>query len=114
MRGKGIVTLLVAPFSLAHLFQALGVMRRIGRTGSRLRWVRRGSGRRRGVLMRAPLVITSNAIAGYSNGCLAHLARRVLAALPAAFPGGIDARGGNPVRAEIVAQPLLATASPAR
>ena len=47
-----------------------------------------------------------NAIAGYSNRCLAHLARHVLAAFPKAFPPGVDARVvGNPVRAEILLQP---------
>jgi UDP-N-acetylglucosamine--N-acetylmuramyl-(pentapeptide) pyrophosphoryl-undecaprenol N-acetylglucosamine transferase len=50
-----------------------------------------------------------NAIAGYSNRCLAHLSRKVLAAFPNAFPKGIDARVvGNPVRAEIVMQPAPA------
>ena len=62
-------------------------------------------------LTRRPLVIhEQNAIAGYSNRCLAHLARRVLAAFPEAFPPGIEARVvGNPVRAEIVMQPPPAT-----
>jgi UDP-N-acetylglucosamine--N-acetylmuramyl-(pentapeptide) pyrophosphoryl-undecaprenol N-acetylglucosamine transferase len=58
-------------------------------------------------LMRRPLIIhEQNAIAGYSNRCLAHLARRVLAAFPNAFPAGVVARVvGNPVRAEIAMQP---------
>jgi UDP-N-acetylglucosamine--N-acetylmuramyl-(pentapeptide) pyrophosphoryl-undecaprenol N-acetylglucosamine transferase len=58
-------------------------------------------------LTRRPRVIhEQNAIAGYANRMLSHLAGHVLAAFPNAFPAGVDARVvGNPVRAEIVAQP---------
>jgi UDP-N-acetylglucosamine--N-acetylmuramyl-(pentapeptide) pyrophosphoryl-undecaprenol N-acetylglucosamine transferase len=57
-------------------------------------------------LTRRPLVIhEQNAIAGYSNRCLSHIARRILSAFPNAFPPGVDAQVvGNPVRAEIVLQ----------
>ncbi len=109
LRGKGLVTLLAAPFKLAQsVWQALRVMRRrrpglvVGFGGFVT-----GPGGVAAWLTRRPLVIhEQNAIAGYSNRCLAHLARRVLSAFPQAFPRGIDARVvGNPVRAEIVAQP---------
>jgi UDP-N-acetylglucosamine--N-acetylmuramyl-(pentapeptide) pyrophosphoryl-undecaprenol N-acetylglucosamine transferase len=113
LRGKGVVTLLAAPFKLVHsIWQALSVMRRrrpglvVGFGGFVT-----GPGGVAAWLTRRPLVIhEQNAIAGYSNRCLAHLARRVLAAFPQAFPRGIDARVvGNPVRAEIVLQPPPAT-----
>jgi UDP-N-acetylglucosamine--N-acetylmuramyl-(pentapeptide) pyrophosphoryl-undecaprenol N-acetylglucosamine transferase len=109
LRGKGIATLLAAPFKLAHsIWQALSVMRRrrpalvVGFGGFVT-----GPGGVAAWLTRRPLVIhEQNAIAGYSNRCLAHLSRAVLAAFPNAFPKGIDARVvGNPVRAEIVMQP---------
>ena len=113
LRGKGVVTLLAAPFKLAHsIWQALSVMRRrrpglvVGFGGFVT-----GPGGVAAWLTRRPLVIhEQNAIAGYSNRCLAHLSRRVLAAFPQAFPRGIDARVvGNPVRAEILLQPPPAT-----
>jgi UDP-N-acetylglucosamine--N-acetylmuramyl-(pentapeptide) pyrophosphoryl-undecaprenol N-acetylglucosamine transferase len=109
LRGKGAITLLAAPFKLAHsIWQALRIMRRrnpglvVGFGGFVT-----GPGGVAAWLTRRPLVIhEQNAIAGYSNRSLAHLARRVLCAFPNAFPRGIDARVvGNPVRAEIVMQP---------
>jgi len=109
LRGKGAVTLLLAPFKLAHsIWQALGIMRRrrpglvVGFGGFVT-----GPGGVAAWLMRRPLVIhEQNAVAGYSNRCLAHLSRRVLAAFPDAFPSGIETQVvGNPVRAEIVMQP---------
>ena len=91
LRGKGAATLLAAPFKLAHsIWQALRVMRRrrpalvVGFGGFVT-----GPGGVAAWLTRRPLVIhEQNAIAGYSNRCLAHLARRVLAA----FPQGLSAR----------------------
>ncbi|MGH8260371.1 MAG: UDP-N-acetylglucosamine--N-acetylmuramyl-(pentapeptide) pyrophosphoryl-undecaprenol N-acetylglucosamine transferase, partial [Steroidobacteraceae bacterium] len=54
-------------------------------------------------LTRRPLVIhEQNAIAGFTNRCLAHLAREVLEAFPGSFGAGVRARTiGNPVRREI-------------
>ena len=109
LRGKGIATLLVAPFKLLlSIWQALGVMRRrrpalvVGFGGFVT-----GPGGVAAWLTRRPLLIhEQNAIAGYSNRVLARLARRVLAAFPQSFPAGIDAQVvGNPVRAEIQMQP---------
>ena len=109
VRGKGFLSLLSAPFKLLHsIWQALGVIRRrqprlvVGFGGFVT-----GPGGVAAWLMRRRLVIhEQNAIAGYSNRCLAHLADRVLTAFPRAFPAGIDAQVvGNPVRAEIVVQP---------
>lgn len=107
LRGKGVWTLLPAPLLLLRaLLQALAVIRRrrpvvvVGLGGFAA-----GPGGIAAWLLRRPLVIhEQNAIAGFTNRCLAHLARRVLAAFPASFAPGIKAQVvGNPVRREIVA-----------
>jgi len=107
LRGKGLRTLLAAPFRLAlALFQALSVMRRhrpqvvVGLGGFVT-----GPGGVAAWLTRAPLVIhEQNAIAGFTNRRLAPLAREVLEAFPNSFAEGTAARAiGNPVRAEIFA-----------
>ncbi len=105
LRGKGLLTLLAAPLRIAvALLQALRVM-----------WRRRpfavvglggfvtGPGGVAAWLTRRPLIIhEQNAIAGFTNRCLAHLAREVLEAFPGSFGAGVRARAiGNPVRAEI-------------
>jgi len=109
LRGKGMATTLLAPFILLQsIWQALGVMRRrrprlvVGFGGFVT-----GPGGVAAWLTRRPLVIhEQNAIAGYANRLLSHFARHVLCAFPRAFPAGVDARVvGNPVRADIVAQP---------
>jgi UDP-N-acetylglucosamine--N-acetylmuramyl-(pentapeptide) pyrophosphoryl-undecaprenol N-acetylglucosamine transferase len=58
-------------------------------------------------LLRRPLLIhEQNAVAGFTNRCLAHLARRVLAAFPGAFAPAVHAEVvGNPVRREILSLP---------
>jgi UDP-N-acetylglucosamine--N-acetylmuramyl-(pentapeptide) pyrophosphoryl-undecaprenol N-acetylglucosamine transferase len=108
LRGKGVLTLLGAPFKLLMaIWQALAVMRRrkprlvIGFGGFVT-----GPGGVAAWLTGRPLVIhEQNAIAGYSNRMLARLARRVLAAFPRAFPPDVPCDVvGNPVRADIVAQ----------
>ncbi len=108
LRGKGALTLLFAPFKLLQsIWQALGVMRRrrphlvVGFGGFVT-----GPGGVAAWLTRRPVLIhEQNAIAGYSNRLLSHLARRVLSAFPKAFPPGVrDEVVGNPVRAEIVMQ----------
>jgi UDP-N-acetylglucosamine--N-acetylmuramyl-(pentapeptide) pyrophosphoryl-undecaprenol N-acetylglucosamine transferase len=112
LRGKGVLTLLAAPFRLVRaLFQALGVMRRhspsvvVGLGGFVT-----GPGGLAAWLCRRPLVIhEQNAIAGLTNRCLAPLAREVLCGFPSAFPARAHARViGNPVRADIAALPLPA------
>lgn len=108
LRGKGALTLALAPVKLLQsIWQALGIMRRckpvlvVGFGG-----FVSGPGGVAAWLTRRPLLIhEQNAIAGYSNRALAHLARRVLSAFPKAFPPGVkDEVVGNPVRAEITAQ----------
>ncbi|MEJ0038842.1 MAG: undecaprenyldiphospho-muramoylpentapeptide beta-N-acetylglucosaminyltransferase [Gammaproteobacteria bacterium] len=112
LRGKGVITLLAAPFRLAHaLYQALRVMRRhrpivvVGLGGFVT-----GPGGVAAWLTRAPLVIhEQNAIAGFTNRRLAPLSREVLEAFPNSFDAGTKARAiGNPVRAEIFAVPAPA------
>ncbi|HEU5442405.1 MAG TPA: UDP-N-acetylglucosamine--N-acetylmuramyl-(pentapeptide) pyrophosphoryl-undecaprenol N-acetylglucosamine transferase, partial [Steroidobacteraceae bacterium] len=105
LRGKGWRTLLAAPWRLAvALVQALRVMRRrqpaviVGLGGFVT-----GPGGVAAWLTRRPLVIhEQNAIAGFTNRCLAHLAREVLEAFPDAFAASVKARTvGNPVRRDI-------------
>jgi UDP-N-acetylglucosamine--N-acetylmuramyl-(pentapeptide) pyrophosphoryl-undecaprenol N-acetylglucosamine transferase len=109
LRGKGILTLLAAPFRLARaLIQALRVMRRhrpvvvVGLGGFVT-----GPGGIAAWLTRRPLVIhEQNAIAGFTNRCLAHIAREVLEAFPDSFGPNVKARAiGNPVREDISAVP---------
>ena len=109
LRGKGALTWLAAPFRLTlALLQALSVMRRyrplvvVGLGGFVT-----GPGGVAAWLTRAPLVIhEQNAIAGFTNRVLAHLARQVLEAFPGSFGTDVQARViGNPVRADISALP---------
>lgn len=109
LRGKGVTTLLAAPFRLLRaLWQCLGVMRRhrpqvvVGLGGFVT-----GPGGIAAWLARRPLVIhEQNAIAGFTNRQLARFARAVLEAFPGSFGAGSHARDiGNPVRAEFFAQP---------
>ena len=118
LRGKGITTLLAAPFRLAAaLWQALSVMRRhrpavvVGLGGFVT-----GPGGLAAWLTRRPLLIhEQNAVAGFTNRCLSHLAREVLTAFPAAFPvQGKVHLIGNPVREDIAALPAPAVRFGAR
>lgn len=109
LRGKGAMTLILAPFRLVKaLYQALRVM-----------WRRRpvlvvglggfvsGPGGVAAWLTGRPLVIhEQNAVAGFTNRCLSHLAREVLEAFPDSFRRDIKTRViGNPVREDISAVP---------
>jgi UDP-N-acetylglucosamine--N-acetylmuramyl-(pentapeptide) pyrophosphoryl-undecaprenol N-acetylglucosamine transferase len=109
LRGKGVMPWLSAPLKLARaLWQALAVMRRrrpalvVGLGGFVA-----GPGGIAAWLTRRPLLIhEQNAVAGFTNRCLARLARRVLAGFPAAFSAGVPVEVvGNPVRSEIAALP---------
>jgi UDP-N-acetylglucosamine--N-acetylmuramyl-(pentapeptide) pyrophosphoryl-undecaprenol N-acetylglucosamine transferase len=112
LRGKGLATMLAAPWQLLRaLWQALSIMRRhrpavvVGMGGFVT-----GPGGVAAWLCRRPLLIhEQNAIAGYSNRCLAPLARQVLTAFPSAFARLGKARLiGNPVRSDIAALPVPA------
>ena len=109
LRGKGFMAWLGAPLLLARaLLQALAVLRRrrpalvVGLGGFVA-----GPGGVAAWLLRRPLLIhEQNAVAGFTNRCLARLARRVLTAFPGSFAPGIHAEViGNPVRAEIAGLP---------
>jgi UDP-N-acetylglucosamine--N-acetylmuramyl-(pentapeptide) pyrophosphoryl-undecaprenol N-acetylglucosamine transferase len=104
LRGKGLLTLLAAPFRLVYaLLQALRAMRRhqpavvVGLGGFVT-----GPGGVAAWLTRRPLLIhEQNAIAGFTNRCLARLARGVFEAFPHSFGDATHARlVGNPVRRE--------------
>lgn len=118
LRGKGVMTLLAAPFNLLHaLWQALRIMRRhrpavvVGLGGFVT-----GPGGLAAWLCRRPLLVhEQNAIAGFTNRCLAPLAREVLTAFPSALAGRRRVRMiGNPVRADIAALPAPAERFAAR
>ena len=107
VRGKGITTLIAAPFQIARaVWQSLSVMRRrnpavvLGAGG-----FVSGPGGIAAWLTRRPLVIhEQNAVAGTTNRVLARLAKRVFEAFPSSFPKSVHAeRVGNPVRREIAA-----------
>ncbi|MCP5338772.1 MAG: undecaprenyldiphospho-muramoylpentapeptide beta-N-acetylglucosaminyltransferase [Steroidobacteraceae bacterium] len=109
LRGKGIATLLLAPFRLLRaLWESLAVMRRrrplvvVGLGG-----FVSGPGGLAAWLARRPLVIhEQNAVAGLTNRLLARFAREVLVAFPGAFAGQRATREiGNPVRREFFALP---------
>lgn len=104
LRGKGIGTLLAAPFRLMRaLGESLRVMRRhrpvvvVGLGGFVT-----GPGGLAAWLTRRPLVVhEQNAIAGFTNRTLARFAREVLTAFPGAFDASQPVREiGNPVRPE--------------
>jgi UDP-N-acetylglucosamine--N-acetylmuramyl-(pentapeptide) pyrophosphoryl-undecaprenol N-acetylglucosamine transferase len=112
LRGKNLVTLLAAPFHMVRaLLQALAIVRRhrpgvvVGLGGFVT-----GPGGLAAWLLRRPLLIhEQNAVAGFTNRCLAPLAREVLTAFPAALAGRPRVRLiGNPVRADIAALPAPA------
>jgi UDP-N-acetylglucosamine--N-acetylmuramyl-(pentapeptide) pyrophosphoryl-undecaprenol N-acetylglucosamine transferase len=105
LRGKGMLIWVSAPLKLTRaLLQALAVIRRrrpalvVGLGGFVA-----GPGGIAAWLSRRPLLIhEQNAIAGFTNRCLAHLARRVLTAFPGSFAPQVRAQViGNPVRREI-------------
>ncbi len=105
LRGKGALTLALAPFRLVKaLLQALRAVRRhapqvvLGAGG-----FASGPGGLAAWLLGRPLVVhEQNAVAGMTNRLLARLADRVLEGFPNSFGGSVHAqRVGNPVRPEI-------------
>jgi UDP-N-acetylglucosamine--N-acetylmuramyl-(pentapeptide) pyrophosphoryl-undecaprenol N-acetylglucosamine transferase len=107
LRGKGLITLLAAPFRLSlALFQSLrAVLRHRPAAVLGMGGYVSGPGGVAAWLLRRPLVIhEQNAVAGLTNRLLARLARVVLQAFPGSFPATIKTETvGNPVRAEIAA-----------
>lgn len=115
LRGKGIKTLLSAPFQMTRaLLQSLRLIRSIqpdaviGMGG-----FASGPGGLASWLLRKPLLIhEQNAKAGFTNKLLARLAARVLEGFPDAFsPQPKVIETGNPVRTEIANLPPPATSS---
>jgi UDP-N-acetylglucosamine--N-acetylmuramyl-(pentapeptide) pyrophosphoryl-undecaprenol N-acetylglucosamine transferase len=109
LRGKGALVWLTAPLTLTRaLLQAVRVIRRrrpslvVGLGG----FVAGPGGLAAWLLHRPLLIHEQNAIAGFTNRCLAHLARCVLTAFPGSFAPQVHARVvGNPVRREIAELP---------
>jgi UDP-N-acetylglucosamine--N-acetylmuramyl-(pentapeptide) pyrophosphoryl-undecaprenol N-acetylglucosamine transferase len=105
LRGKGAMTLLLAPFRLAvAIAQSMRVMlhhRPVAVLG--MGGFVSGPGGVAAWLTRRPLVIhEQNAVAGMTNRLLARLARVVLQAFPGSFPAGTNVETvGNPVRESI-------------
>lgn len=108
LRGKGKLSLLLAPFKLVvALWQAFVAIRKInpvcvlGMGG-----FASGPGGLAAWLLRRPLVIhEQNAVAGMTNKYLAKFASRVLTA----FPNALGEKGeqvGNPLRGDIIDSPL--------
>ncbi len=112
VRGQGLKRLLLAPFKLmVAVLQAMRLMRAvkadcvIGLGG----YVTGPGGVAARLLGKKLVIHEQNAIAGFTNKMLSHLADKVLLA----FPGALQAPGktewvGNPVRAEIAALPAPA------
>ncbi len=109
LRGKGLFSLLTAPFKISlAIWQSLRILRQIrpaviiGLGGFVT-----GPGGVAAWLLRIPLLIhEQNAIAGLTNRWLARLAKQVMEAFPGTFPISYRAvHTGNPLRANIMALP---------
>ena len=109
LRGKGKLSLLLAPFKLLiALWQALSVVRSVkpdvvlGMGG-----FASGPGGLAAWLLRIPLIIhEQNAVAGMTNKALSKLAKKVLEAFQGAFKSGQTTQTvGNPVRGSILNLP---------
>lgn len=107
LRGKGILSAVLAPFMiLGAVMQSLKVLRAVkpccvlGMGG----YVTGPGGVATKLSGRKLLIHEQNAVAGFSNRMLAHIADRVMEAFPGTFRAGADVvHTGNPVRSEIVA-----------
>lgn len=107
LRGKGLTTLLAAPFQLSKaLFQSWGIVKKVrpaavlGMGGFVA-----GPGGLVASLMGKPLLIhEQNAIPGLTNKLLLRFCKHVLEGFPGTFSGNEKAIGvGNPVRKDITA-----------
>lgn len=112
VRGQGIKRLLLAPFKIllavVKAMQALKAVQADAVIG--LGGYVTGPGGVAARLLGKPLYIhEQNAIAGFTNRQLAHIATQVLEAFPGAFAAAAKVRCvGNPVRAEIATLPVPA------
>ena len=106
VRGKGLLTLLLAPLRLLRaVFAARAVLRRVRpRSVLSMGGYAAAPGGIAAWMARVPLVVhEQNRVAGMTNRLLARFARRVLAGFDQVLPA--CEWTGNPVRAEIVALP---------
>src|SRR5690606_21778158 len=111
LRGKGALTLLLAPLRLLRaLWQALAVLRRRRpRAVLSFGGYAAGPGGLGAWLLRRPLLVhEQNRAPGFTNRVLARLARRVMCGFPGSFPGRASEDVGNPVRPAIAALPMPA------
>ncbi len=106
LRGKGLLSLMLAPFRLLiAMYQALSILMRhrpmvvlgmggfVAGPGGLMTW-----------LLRKPLLIhEQNAVAGVTNRLLARVATKVITAFPGVLPNAVHL--GNPVREEITRLP---------
>jgi UDP-N-acetylglucosamine--N-acetylmuramyl-(pentapeptide) pyrophosphoryl-undecaprenol N-acetylglucosamine transferase len=108
LRGKGIASLLSAPFVLLRsLWQAMGAVREANpRAVISFGGYAAGPGGLAAWLLRRPLLVhEQNRAPGMTNRVLAKIARRVLCGFPDSFPGVANETVGNPVRPEIASLP---------
>ncbi len=106
LRGKGKLSLLLAPFKLLlALIQALLVVRRVNPdVVLGLGGFASGPGGLAAWILRKPLIIhEQNAIAGMTNKALSKLTNRVFEAFEGAFPNTVSTETiGNPIRGNIL------------
>lgn len=106
VRGKGLATLLRAPFRLAASVRAAQRVLRTRQPRAVISFggYAAGPGGLAARLAGVPLIVhEQNRAPGMTNRVLSRFARRVLTGFPDTFPGGQEEVVGNPVRAEIAA-----------
>lgn len=107
LRGKGRLSLLLAPFKLVRaLWQALAVVRKVNPDAVLgMGGFASGPGGLAAWLLRKPLLVhEQNALPGLTNKLLVRLSTRVMQAFPGAFASKYKAlTTGNPVRGDIAA-----------
>ncbi len=110
VRGKGMLTLLKAPFTLLNaMLQSRAILRRfIPQVALGMGGYASGPGGLAARLLGCPLVLhEQNAVPGITNRVLSHVATRVLEGFPASFAASRHADYvGNPVRSSIAAVPV--------
>lgn len=108
IRGKGIATLLAAPFKVWRAVQQARAVLRTRRPAAVISFggFAAGPGGLAARLARVPLLVhEQNRAPGMTNRVLARLAEEVLTGFPDTFPDRAETVVGNPVRDEIAALP---------